>query len=70
MEMEPQDAARFEEIERENTEMEGICDRILAQPVSLRVKQARLNAVRRDAAARAKELAALAEKYEKLAKTD
>lgn len=64
MEMEPQDAARFEEITRLNAEMEGITERINAQPISDRIKKARLRAVRRDAQARQAELDAMIVKYE------
>lgn len=64
MGMEPQDAARFEEITRLNAEMEGITERINAQPVSDRIKKARLRAVRRDAQARQAELDAMIVKYE------
>jgi hypothetical protein len=64
MEMEPQDVVRFEQIIRANAEMEGVSERILAQPVSDRVKKARLRAVRRDGEARQRELDALVVKYE------
>jgi hypothetical protein len=64
MEMEPQDAARFEEIIRLNALMEGVSERINAQLVSDRVKKARLRAVKRDAEARQRELDAMVVKYE------
>ena len=64
MEMEPQDAARFEQIIRLDAEMEGVCERIKAQPVSHRVQMARLRAVRRDAEGRQRELDAMVVKYE------
>ena len=64
MEMEPQDAVRFEQIIRLNAEMEGLTTRIEAQPVSHRVKMARLRAVLRDALARQAELDAMIVKYE------
>lgn len=67
LEMEPQDAARFEEITSLNDGMDALRECIIAQPVSDRVKKARLRAVVRDAKARQAELDALAVKYEKLA---
>lgn len=63
MEMEPQDIVRFEQIIRAKVEMEGITKRIKAQPVSHRVKTARLRAVLRDARVRRGELHALVAKY-------
>ncbi len=64
MEMEPQDVARFEEIIRANALMEGVCERIKAQPVSHRIQMARLRAVKRDAEARQRELDAMIVKYD------
>jgi hypothetical protein len=65
MEMEPQDAARFEEITILNDGMGSLRECILAQDVSHRVKMARLRTVKRDAQARQAELDALIVKYEK-----
>jgi hypothetical protein len=62
--MEPQDIIRFEQIIYAKVQMQGIIERIKAQPVSERVKMARLRSASRALRSRREELHALAAKYE------